>query len=204
MDRKRIDEIAQRYMLNKKSHSHRESGWVYFHGKRTAQLALSLRKRIFPNDASYDDILFAAALFHDVGKGDEPHNESGSRIVCEALAEEMQLDKLALAAEWIWQHNYRQRADLSLSDGAKLLMDADLIDHTGSIDIWLGCTYMAYDSGNIQELLNYYHTKGLEELRSWPETLWFELSSLVLKERVDFEVKFFDRLLKEEEGQLLI
>lgn len=200
MDRAALDQIAREHMIPRKSHAYRETGWLYYHGARTAKLALALGKQIFPDGNVAVDTLYAAALFHDVGKGDEPHSESGSRIVRETLNGILPLDQLESVSTLIAQHNLRGRTDLELSNESKLLMDADLIDHTGSINIWLGFCYTYQEGNGLDDQIDYFESEGLAELRSWESSTWFDISRKVLRERNDFVESFMERLKKEAGG----
>jgi uncharacterized protein len=79
MDIERINQIAYESMAHRKTHQGREPGFILYHGRRTAQIALRLAAQI--NGAVDRNILYTGALFHDIGKGTEPHNEAGARIV---------------------------------------------------------------------------------------------------------------------------
>ena len=53
-----INQIAFEKMGKLKAHIKREKGFIYYHGLRTAKLALTLRKNIYPDISKYDaDIL---------------------------------------------------------------------------------------------------------------------------------------------------
>lgn len=200
MDRAALERIARELMLGRRSHTHRETGWLYYHGLRTAKLALSLRERLFPDERGLDDCLYAAGLFHDIGKGDEPHTESGSRMVLDVLDGHLPPEQLSLVSKWIAQHQLRGHTELELSNGAKLLMDADLIDHAGSINVWLGCCHTYHDGNSIDALVDYFESGGLSTLRSWERLTWFEFSHKILKERNDFVASFMERLKLEAGG----
>ncbi len=79
MDIEKIDQIAHENMAQRRPDPNREPGFILHHGRRTAQIALRLAEQINVN--MHRDILYTGALFHDVGKGTEPHNETG-RVSC--------------------------------------------------------------------------------------------------------------------------
>ena len=80
MDFARLNALAEGWMRTRQAHLERERGSVYFHGQRVAKGVLELRRRV-TEDASHDEILRAAAIFHDIGKGIEPHAQSGAALV---------------------------------------------------------------------------------------------------------------------------
>ena len=80
-----LDALAQKLMANHKAHVMRERGFIYRHGRRVARGVILLREAVTPN-TSQDDALRVAAMFHDVGKGIEPHEQSGAALARAFLA----------------------------------------------------------------------------------------------------------------------
>ena len=78
MNLERIHEIAEGELLGKRSHSWKEPGNKFHHGERVARIALELRRAIVPEDDSHDEILTAAAWFHDVCNGVRRHDLLGA------------------------------------------------------------------------------------------------------------------------------
>ena len=78
MDMPIINAVVFEAMGTKRSHPFKEKGNKYTHGQRVAALALTLRERIFPGDASRDEILTVAAWVHDIMNGIENHAEQGA------------------------------------------------------------------------------------------------------------------------------
>ena len=68
MDFARLNALAEGWMRTRQAHLERERGSVYFHGQRVAKGVLELRRRV-TEDASHDEILRAAAIFHDIVAG---------------------------------------------------------------------------------------------------------------------------------------
>jgi len=73
MDINRIKELAFDKMGKRKPHNKREEGYIFYHGLRTAELAIQIREMIDETDNSKDNIKYVASLFHDIAKGIEPH-----------------------------------------------------------------------------------------------------------------------------------
>src|SRR5690606_18666887 len=103
----KINEIALKVMGKRKAHLSREKGFIYYHGQRVAKLSLNIRKELFPDDASHDDIIYTAALFHDVAKGIEPHHIHGSTLIRTLLGEACTEEELDKISEIIKHHNSR-------------------------------------------------------------------------------------------------
>jgi HD superfamily phosphodiesterase len=77
MDVQRIEEIAQSEMAGLRCDTI-EPGWILYHGQRTGKLALLLAEKL---KCQVDcDILYTAELFHDIGKGNDLHNEVGANL----------------------------------------------------------------------------------------------------------------------------
>ena len=189
---------AQEYLSNTVSHARREPGWAYRHGLRTANLALWLRDRIFPGVSDMDDMLYTAALFHDCAKDDEAdHGKAGAeraRAYLEAIAGKDDLDTITHA---ILMHNKRGQPSTDLE---KLLQDADIIDHFGTIEVWLNISYSVLGGEGPERSLAFYDTEWepmIGELRS---LFNFELSRAVFEERVRFNEEFTARFRIEATG----
>jgi hypothetical protein len=86
IDWQALDALAQKQMAHRKAHPMRETGFIYRHGRRVAASVCHLRARV-TDDASHDDALRIAGLFHDIGKGIEPHARSGALLARDLLAE---------------------------------------------------------------------------------------------------------------------
>jgi HD superfamily phosphodiesterase len=78
MDVQRIEEIAQAEMAGLRCDS-REPGWILYHGQRTGKLAVLLAGKL--NCQVDCDILYTAGHFHDIGKGNDLHNEVGANLI---------------------------------------------------------------------------------------------------------------------------
>ena len=79
MNLERIAALAKKYLM-RRAHLERETGFIYAHGQRVASGVIELRRRV-TDDASHDDLLRCAAIFHDVGKGIGEHGQTGAVMV---------------------------------------------------------------------------------------------------------------------------
>ncbi len=71
---------------------------------RAAKLSLNLRKLLFPGSTDFDDVIFAGAQFHDIGKGIEPHEETGYAVVRHILKEYCSSEELDNISEIVRCH----------------------------------------------------------------------------------------------------
>ena len=179
----------------------RERGYILNHGIRTAKIAMSLLDSI-PSSDVQPDILFAAAVFHDIGKGNEPHNESGAAMAEELLYGQCLPDEIAAITQIILDHNQRHRA-MECSLAARIQQDADIIDHFGTICVWLGFHWNAVKDESPAESLKYFRGKEHREWTTWARgALNFDQSLKIFDGRLAFQEDFFDRFAMEIDGQI--
>lgn len=202
MDRDKLLKIAYNTMECRKAHLSREKGFIFYHGERTANLALNLRKKIFPDELSKDDIIYAAALFHDIGKGIGHHNETGEVLAREFLENEMVKEDLEAVCKIIKFHNKRKLSD-DYSMEIRLVQDADLLDHLGTIEVWLNFFYYASQGGSVKDSVEYWTSQKFNEDRKIQrELLNYNLSKHIFDEKIKFEDDFIKRFSKEANGDI--
>ncbi|MCH5352584.1 MAG: HD domain-containing protein [Acutalibacter sp.] len=201
MNFERLEASAFRAMGKRKSHVEREIGHVYFHGKRVSHSVLLLRKRIFPEDDSRDEILRCAGLFHDIGKGIEPHARTGAALARELLKDELSEAELNAVCEIISVHDDRHPEDDRYSPWVKLLQDADHLDHFGSQGLWLSFTYRAYvGQEDMMGLPAFYESEWDSSVPGTRSHLNFDISKEIFDEKVKYERDVIRRLKLEGEG----
>lgn len=201
MDIALIRQRAFEYLGSRKAHYHRETGFIYYHGVRVSKLVINLRKLIFPEDTSMDDILQAAALFHDVAKGIEPHSRYGSTLAKELLQDICTTEELGKISELISLHISRKSG--CCDEYSKLFQDADLLDHFGTIELWMGFNYAAIEDENIDYVIEFYKGKFKELEAKNRSLLNFEVSEKIFDEKADFLCKFIERLEIENKGDIV-
>ena len=201
MDFQRLDSLAQQYMKHRKSHKEREMGAAYFHGQRVANSVILLREKLFPKQKEWDDVLRCAGMFHDIGKGIEPHAHSGAVLVRDLLKNELTGEELEQVCNLIAVHPDRKPGTNTYTDAQKLLQDADLLDHYGSQGIWMSCIYYAYTGQEeMAQVPSYYASDFLEHATSNRELLNFELSKKIYDEKIAFEQAIAKRMDIESKG----
>ncbi len=184
--------------FGKKAHRHREVGHTFFHGQRVAKLAVSLRQAIFPDDPSHDEVIYVGALFHDVEKGNEPHNETGARVVQQLLRDHCRAAELSAIAEVVRLHNQRGMAD---DPFVKLVQDADMLDHEGTLGLWLLFVVTASIGESVPDAIDFWQKHRTDDDRE-PD-LNYHLSKQIFRERRRYYNSVMERLSKEANGQIV-
>lgn len=203
MDFLALDALAQKLMRARKSHREREIGAIYDHGKRVSVGVISLREAITDDD-SHDDMLRAAAMFHDVGKGIEPHAHSGSILMRDLLRGYTTADEVEEMARLVAAHCDRHPNEEKHDLWTKLLQDADLLDHFGTYDIWMCFSYYAYNGQEgIQKAATYLANELPQQAKKQRELLNFSVSRQIFDEKLAFENSLTRRLLIEATGNYI-
>lgn len=203
VDLKAINELAYKHLANRKSHLHREKGFIYYHGQRVANIVLELRQRLFPDDDSHDQVLTVAAYFHDIAKGIEPHSYYGSIIVKELLQDYCSEDELYTIAEIIKHHQFRD-PNKNFSDLIRLIQDADTLDHFGTVEIWMNFNYYANNDGTMLDSVDYYSSEKFEEITATCRSLLnYDLSVQIFDEKLHFVKEFARRMKLEAQGKIV-
>lgn len=202
MDLYKIKRLAFDLMRNLKAHIDREKGGVLYHGERTANIALQLRKVLLPDDSSHDDILQVAAWFHDCSKSIEPHANYGAAITREALKDYVSSHELEKICDLIKFHPLRSPDNNTYDDYTKLLQDADHLDHFGTPAIWINIQYQAYADGTMQEMLDFLNINNEAFHKKHRALLNYDLSKRIFDERTSFEREYITRLNDEGIGKI--
>jgi len=189
MNMNRLNEIAFKAMGRRKAHLQREKGFIFYHGERVAKLSINLRKILFPADHLMDEIIYAGGLFHDVTKGIEPLNKTGAQLVKTILKEECSEQELHEIAEIIELHNSRNEKDLPFH--IKIVQDADILDHFGSMDIWLKFIYSAHKEENVLDAVSFWNSPDYAEyIKTSRDLLNYEISKEMFDKRIEFQKGF--------------
>lgn len=183
------DELAGR-----RSHSWKDMGNKYFHGLRTAKLALKMRTVILPDITDQDELLTVAAWYHDILNGDDDHCRRGAsltRRMLEGLADKKEIDRIC---DMIFVHDDR---DTEYDPIIRILQDADLIDHFGAYDIVLTASYGMQNGETIDELSENFFRSRLDAISAHRPLIHYDLSLKLMDERLDYQLSFAKRLKDE-------
>jgi uncharacterized protein len=203
MDINTLREMAYKLMGNRKAHLEREKGFIYYHGLRVSKISLKLREVILPEDSSHDDIIVAASLFHDVAKGIEPHGKHGAVLAKDILKEyctEYEINKIT---EIIQYHTQRKKNN-DYSEYIKIVQDADILDHLGTIEIWMNFQYYAHKDEPMQNSVEFYSNEFKTHVENCRKLLNYDVSHKIFEDKVSFVYSFIDRFKKEAEGEFSI
>jgi uncharacterized protein len=188
-----IDQIARKAMLYRIDHPNREPGWLYHHGCRTGKVALWLADSLL--EELDRDVLYTGALFHDVGKGNEPHNEIGAEKTRELLDSLCTAGEIDAICELIQKHTHRRNADEKVA--VKLVQDADLLDHIGPIGPWLAFYWSGSRGETIEDHRRFLGGDENREYRAKMRAMLnFDLSRQEFDRRIRFEDEFFSTFNK--------
>jgi uncharacterized protein len=196
--------IARKAMETRISHSGREPGYIFAHGKRTANLAGEIVSRMTGREEIIDEILYTGALFHDVGKGLPRHNEAGAVLVKQLLADVCDVGQLESISDIVRFHCLRKH-DLDLNESILALQDADIIDHFGTQEVWLNFYNSAHYHHSTQHSLDWWQGERFAQIVTKMRTLLnFDFSKEIYDDRVAFHKDFLARFRAESKGLIYV
>ena len=188
MDMTQLDQVARTALLARVEHPTREPGWLYHHGCRVGKLACWLADQIA---AAVDrETLYAGALLHDVGKGRDPHNETGAALTHTLLTPFVPPADVETICTLVRHHNLR--GNPQDSPAVKLVQDADILDHVGPVGTWLafywsGAQHETFDQ-HAAFILGAENAAYRAKLRS---LLNFDSARTAFDRRIRYEDNFF-------------
>ena len=198
----KIRQILFDEMYEKVQWSGEKSG-KYYHGKRVAKLALTLKKNILPNDGdSHDDIITVAGWFHDVMNGTDGHALAGAERTKILLSEHCSEYEMQEIYDIIYRHDDRHSDRNSFSVYAKIQQDADHLDHFGAHDIWARFVTLSLNSRTIAEVIEYVKEWQKSVGTRFEEELNFDISKKIHREKAEFFHSFAERFITEGTGKI--
>ncbi|MDF2543150.1 MAG: hypothetical protein K0S47_2868 [Herbinix sp.] len=200
MNIEKVHEKAKSLMIKNRVRISRESGYSYYHGTRVANLAITLRNYLFPEIYEFDDIIYAAGYFHDIGKGFEPHNKYGAALAKEALRDLCTNEELDLICEIILNHCNKGGSNNDHFT-SKLIQDADGIDWIGANGVWIDL----YHKANI-DMSSMEYIDTFKEPHDTGENAKFnyDITKQIFIDRMKYKNEFILRLSKEAIGEIYI
>ena len=143
-------------------------------------------------------------MFHDVGKGIGEHGQTGAEMVRFLLKDELTADEIEEVSRLVYAHNHRAPGTGKWDLWAQLLQDADIIDHYGTIEVWLNFQYCAHADRQMTEDLSFYSDEFPAQTEKHRALLNFEEAKRVYDERVQFNKAFAARMAVEAEGGYMV
>jgi HD superfamily phosphodiesterase len=199
MDLAKIKQIAYDEM-SEKVHWSGEKRGKYYHGERTAKIALALREHVLPNDTAHDEFITVAGWFHDCMHGEENHALVGAERAKILLSEHCTADEMREIYDIMYRHDDRLSDRAEFSVYAKIQQDADLLDHFGTYDIWTVFVYSHLIGRDIVETIEHYKEWAEKLSKEFEKELNFDVSKKIYRERVEFTRRFTERFSVEGTG----
>ncbi|MGC9348544.1 MAG: HD domain-containing protein [Anaerolineae bacterium] len=217
-----VERIAQVAMACSETYPDRPANYILMHGRRVARIALDLASKaelLGELGATIDrEVLYAGALFHDVGKakvddsvaggddsaaggdegvaardlngnhGAEAHEVVGAERAVRLLTHLFAPDELHQIHDIVLHHNHREPPNDDTM-ATKIVQDADSLDHVGVVGTWLTVYHIAREGGTLEDLLHYAHSETRTQDREG------------MRRRLNFEAarrSFDERIAREE------
>jgi uncharacterized protein len=189
MNIEKVEQVACECMAGRQESKEREPGWLYHHGRRVARIAMRLADEL--GAAADRNVMYAGALFHDIGKGAEPHNEIGATITRETLKELCTPLELESICDIIRKHNQRQLSD-QFCEAVRIVQDADVLDHVGSIGPWLAFYWSGVHNETFDDHVRFIEGEENATIQMRMKAgLNYEVSRHIFEDRLELEKRFF-------------
>lgn len=201
--------VCEEQLADKASHPFKEPGNKFDHGIRTAKLAEHLRLAICPDDTSVNaDVLTVAAWFHDLCNGQDDHENAGADALPTLIGHLVTEEELAAVCDLIRMHDHRLR-DISTQErlavyppALLLLQDADFLDHLGTYSIWVTFAEFSYKKKTPADYANQFVNGSFDRFAArWRCSVNYPPSMEIFEEKINFEVEFGKRMLRELDGE---
>ncbi|AIQ58631.1 hypothetical protein PBOR_18030 [Paenibacillus borealis] len=156
---------------------------------------------MFPDEEAMDDIIYVASVFHDVTKGIEPYQETGSVLVKSLLKDECSQEQLEFISDIIALHNIRNHEELPYY--IKLVQDADMLDHFGTMEIWMKFLNSAHGEEHVLEAVQFWESEEYNSyLKKSRGQLNYDRSKSIFDAKLKFEQQFQERFKAECNGEV--
>jgi len=189
MNLAKIEQVGFDCMASRQDSREREPGWLFYHGRRVARIALWLARELAIDIDQ--EVIFTGALFHDIGKGAEPHNEIGAAMTRESLKGLCTPGELDAISEIIVSHNQRGCSP-HFSAVIRIVQDADVLDHVGSIGPWLAFYWSGTHNETFDDHIRFIQgEENATTQKRMRSGLNFEMSRRIFDERIEYEKRFF-------------
>jgi HD superfamily phosphodiesterase len=189
-----------------------ETGYRYYHGLRTARIAISLADGL--NLAIDRDVLFAGGFLHDVGKAGyrgPDHGARGEAMIRSEIPSLFADTELDAVCSIVRNHYHRPNSrhycgkeKPSFPAPVLLVQDADTLDHFGGNALWLAFRWAVTQGRTPSDALEFHREQDATWRREALEGLNFSLSRRELEARIARIDAFFALWEEEQEGKLTI
>lgn len=198
-----IEKLAYHKMKDRKTKG-RENGFIFYHGRRVGKLAINIYKQVSGEIKQQEmDMIYCASLYHDIGKGIEPHNETGAEITKFYLRDLCTPHEVNTVSRIVFEHNRRGSDYNDNSFLGRIVQDADILDHMGTMDIWIAFQWHAEFNETVDVSLEFFSSGKWAEITDTLRSLLnFECSIDAFDKRRAFTQEFINRFEREAQGQL--
>ena len=112
---------------------------------------------------------------------------------------EEELEKIAAIVRY---HTLRSK-DNDYADYIKIVQDADILDHYGTVEVWLNFHYYAYHDLPMEKAVEFYEQEFEKQVSKVRELLNYEVSKKYMMIRLNF-VGSFRKFAIESKGGIVI
>ena len=105
-------------------------------------------------------------------------------MVGEFLKDELTSDELSEIQRLIRLHDDRGHSEYDM--WVKLMQDADILDHYGSMEIWLNYNWAAYNDRSIPQTIEFYRSEYSGQVNEHRALLNYDISRRIFDEKVDY------------------
>jgi putative nucleotidyltransferase with HDIG domain len=177
------------------------------HLEAVRKIALKLAEKI---DADPDlKTLEIAALYHDIGRaediedgemnpfeGHEGHAVRGAEKVADLIEDFVSGDQIEKVEKIIGNHLSKPE-----TFEGRILQDADDISNIGVNNLWRQIHYASYYERNLEDSINYFWKTAVDEYQEKIDSLHFQVSKEIAKERLERQKKAIKNIEKEMEAE---
>jgi putative nucleotidyltransferase with HDIG domain len=170
-------------------------GYEFYHCLRVMKLSKEIAEsKELKKENLNKKCLLVGALFHDVGRviDFDNHAKAGVEFVEKNLSHLLQGQELSVVLAIIRQHCEDEKEMIE----ARIVSDADCIDHVGVMDVWRMFHYSAFNKQDQEHTIEWFN-ENKEWLQNHLEKLIYRVSKKEMKERINSELKFMKEFERE-------
>ena len=176
-------------------------GYEFHHGLRVMKLSKGIAEsEELEKEKVNEKCLLVGALFHDVGRAIDFHNHVGAGVgfVKNSLSDLLDEHELAMVSDIIRQHGKERKETIE----ARIVSDADHIDHVGTMDVWRMFHYSAFEKRDPTYTIGWF-IENKAWLHDHVSKVAFEVSRKEMRKRIETELNFMKEFEREVTCRLL-
>ncbi|MFC1803342.1 HD domain-containing protein [Thermoproteota archaeon] len=162
----------------------------YEHTERVIKICKTLGKTL----GADMEILIPAAIFHDIGRGDDNHAKHSAEMA-RIILKKNNYSKINEIVHAIEEHSYSDDGKAKTLE-AKILSDADKLDAMGAIGAYRAAQFGVEHNRLIKDFISHFH----EKLLKLKDLLYTEEAKKLAEQRYKFMQEYLDQLVKELKG----